>query len=74
MIKQNTRLPCEFIKQFCTVDDDAARVGIKVYEGGRYRSSDNQLLTCLMVDVEQKLAGEEKIWVKFELDVNGTIS
>lgn len=74
MIERDTPLPYTVTKTYSNSSDHTSVVTIKVYEGCRYKASDNNHLTTVHVCVEKMMARQSKVVVTFTLDVNGNIA
>ena len=75
IIEKNTKVPTENKKRFTTVYDYQKAVDIKVYEGERKMSKDNNLLgEFLLENIQVALRGVAKIDVTFKIDSNGILT
>ena len=75
MIKRNSSLPAEIKRTFSTSQDNQPMVTIKVFEGERSMTKDNNLLGKFnLKNIPPKTKGEPKIDVTFNVDVNGIMT
>lgn len=74
-IKRNTVIPTKEQKFFSTYADNQSTVEIKVYEGERSFTRDNNLLgTFELTDIPPAPRGEPKFEVTFDIDKNGILN
>ena len=74
MIKKNTKIPTETKKLYTTAVENQECVQIKVYEGERNLSANNNLLGDFLLDnIQQARAGIPIIEVTFAVDENGIL-
>jgi L1 cell adhesion molecule like protein len=75
MIKRNTPIPCEVTEVFSTFCDNQPGVTVRVYEGERSMTKDNNNLGIFeLVGIPPMKKGQPRIKVKFMVDVNGIMS
>jgi heat shock protein 1/8 len=75
MIKRNTSIPCEVTEVFSTFCDNQPGVTVRVYEGERSMTKDNNNLGIFeLVGIPPMKKGQPRIKVKFMVDVNGIMS
>ncbi|CAJ1841585.1 unnamed protein product [Sphenostylis stenocarpa] len=74
MIPRNTRIPVKRTEEYETVYDDQSSILIKVYEGERTRSSDNNLLGFFSLTGFPLAPCGYPVYVCFAVDENGTLS
>ena len=75
MIKRNTPIPCEVTEVFSTYCDNQPGVTVRVYEGERSMTKDNNSLgTFELLGIPPMKKGQPRIKVKFIVDVNGIMS
>ena len=75
MIKRNTPIPCEITEVFSTYCDNQPGVTVRVYEGERSMTKDNNSLgTFELLGIPPMKKGQPRIKVKFLVDVNGIMS
>jgi len=75
MIKRNTSIPCTVTEIFSTYCDNQPGVTVRVYEGERSMTKDNNCLgTFELVGIPPMKKGQPRIKVKFMVDENGIMS
>jgi L1 cell adhesion molecule like protein len=75
MIKRNCPIPCEVTETFSTYCDNQPGVTVRVYEGERTMTKDNNSLgTFELLGIPPMKKGQPRIKVKFIVDVNGIMS
>ena len=74
VLPANTVLPTRKSKEFSTVDDYQSNVEVKIYQGNRKIATDNIFLNSFVLhDIEIAKAGNPKIDVTFEIDLDGIL-
>ena len=75
IIDRNTTIPCKKTKIFSTYSDNQEVVTIRIFEGERPMTKDNNLLGQFnMEGIPRKPRGEPQIEVSLDLDANGILS
>lgn len=75
MIDRNSSVPAEVIQTFSTYSDNQPCVTVKVFEGERSMTKDNNLLGKFNLEnIPPMPRGMPKIEVKFEVDINGIMT
>lgn len=74
IIKRDMKLPVIKSEIYVTSSDDQERVNIRVYQGEEKLTDDNMFVGNFVIDgIPKKKAGEEKVEVTFEYDLNGML-
>ena len=75
IIKRGSKIPIHNIENYFTIQDNQKSVSINVYEGEKKYVKYNHLLKeATLTGLTEKPAGQVKITVKFEIDVNGILT
>ena len=75
IIPRNTNIPVSASQEFKTAEDNQESVNIRIYQGERPLSKDNELLgEFVLSGFEKRPRGQTKIIVKFEIDSSGLIT
>ena len=75
IIPRNTNIPVSASQEFKTAEDNQESVNIRIYQGERPLSKDNELLgEFVLSGFEKRPRGQTKIVVKFEIDSSGLIT
>jgi L1 cell adhesion molecule like protein len=75
LVPRNSKIPIRKTEMFTTYSDNQTAVEIKVYEGERARTRDNNLLgTFMLTGIPPAPRGVPKIEVSFDIDANGILN
>lgn len=75
LINRNTTIPCKKTNTFSTAVENQSTVSIKVFEGERQFTKDNNLLGQFMLtDIPPMPRGAAKLEVTYDIDVNGILN
>ena len=75
LIERNSTIPIEKSETFSTAQDNQSSVNIRIFQGERQMTADNQLLgEFTLSEIPPAPRGVPKINVIFKVDVNGTIN
>ncbi|POG70569.1 heat shock protein 70 family [Rhizophagus irregularis DAOM 181602=DAOM 197198] len=75
LIRRNTTVPTKKSEIFSTYLDDQSSISIKIYEGERTRTRDNNLLgTFNLTGISPAPRGVPQIEVTFDFDANGILN
>ena len=73
IIERNSVLPTSKVNTLTTVKDNQKVIKLNIYQGDERYAKDNLLLGSLDVNVKPKLAGKERVQVRFTYDINGIL-
>lgn len=73
IIERNSVLPTSKVNILTTVRDNQKVIKLNIYQGDERYAKDNLLLGSLDVNVKPKLAGKERVQVRFTYDINGIL-
>lgn len=73
IIERNSVLPISRVEHLTTVKDNQKVIQLNIYQGDERYAKDNLLLGSLDVNVKPKLAGKERVKVRFTYDINGIL-
>ena len=73
IIERNSVLPTSKVNTLTTVRDNQKVIKLHIYQGDERYAKDNLLLGSLDVNVKPKLAGKERVQVRFTYDINGIL-
>lgn len=75
VVKRNTPIPARKAQRYSTEDDWQTEIDVKVYEGERSMTKDNNFLGEFSIrGIKMAKRGEPSIDVTFELDANGILN
>lgn len=75
VIKRNTSFPCNGEENYKTTEDNQTKANIKIYEGESDNIKDNWFLGNFIIEnLPKKPAGEAKIRVRFDIDINSILT
>jgi L1 cell adhesion molecule like protein len=75
VVKRNTAIPVRKAQRYSTEDDWQTEIDVKVYEGERPMTKDNNFLGEFSITgIKMAKRGEPSIDVTFELDANGILN
>lgn len=75
IIPRNTNIPVSSAQDFITAEDNQESVNIRIYQGERPLSKDNEFLgEFVLSGFEKRPKGQTKIVVKFDIDSSGLIT